>query len=67
MLYFKQGKNATERQTKKISAIYGESAVTDKMCQKWFAMFCAGDFLLDDAPWSGSPDEIDNDQIKTLI
>ena len=37
------------------------------MCQKWFAKFHAGDFLLDDAPRSGRPVEVDNDQIKTLI
>ena len=36
------------------------------MCQKWFAKFHAGDFSLDDAPWSGRPVEIDNDQSKTL-
>ena len=29
--------------------------------------FRAGDFLLDDAPWSGRPVEVDSDQIKTLI
>ena len=29
--------------------------------------FHAGDFLLDDAPWSGRPGEVDSDQIKTLI
>ena len=37
------------------------------MCQKWFAKFCAGDFSLDDAPWSGRPVEVDSDQIKTII
>ena len=34
---------------------------------KWFAQFCAGDFLLDDAPWSGRPVEVDINQIETLI
>ena len=29
--------------------------------------FCAGDFSLDDAPWSGRPVEVDSDQIETLI
>ena len=29
--------------------------------------FCAGEFLLDDAPWSDRPVEVDNDQIETLI
>ena len=43
--YFKKGKNATETQ-EKICAVYGEGAVTDQMCQKWFAKFCAGDFML---------------------
>ena len=66
LYYFKKGKNATEMQ-KKICAVYGEGAVTDRTCQKWFAKFCAGDFSLDDAPRSGRPVEVDNDQIETLI
>ena len=43
-----------------------EGAVTDQTCQKWSAKFRAGDFSLDDAPWSGSPVEVDSNQIKTL-
>ena len=64
--YFKKGKNTTEMQ-KKICAVYGEGAVTDWMCQKWFEKLCTGDFLLDDAPWSGRPVGVDSDQIETLI
>ena len=45
----------------------GEGAVTDQMCQKWFVKFCAGDFLLDDAPQSGRPVEVDSNQTETLI
>ena len=47
--------------------MYRESAVTDQMCQKWFAKFHPGDFSLDDAPWLVRPAEVDRDQIKTLI
>ena len=47
--------------------MYGEGALTDRTCQKWFAKFCAGDFLLDHAPQSDRPVEVDSDQIKTLI
>ena len=36
--YFKKGKNATEMQ-KEICAVYGEGAVTDQACQKWFMKF----------------------------
>ena len=43
-----------------------EGAVTNRMCQKWFVKFHAGDFSLDGAPWSGRPDEVDSDQIETL-
>ena len=55
------------KRKKKISLVCGEGAVTDQMCQKWFAKFRAGDFSLDDAPWSGRPVEVDSDEIKTLI
>ena len=47
--------------------MYGEGALTDRTCQKWFAKFCAGDFLLDDAPGLGRPVKVDSDQIKTII
>ena len=55
------------KRKRKICAVYGEGAVTDRTCQKWFAKLCAGDFSLDDAPLSGRPVEVDSDQIKTLI
>ena len=47
--------------------MYGDGAVTDRMYQKRFLKFRAGDFLLDDFPWSGRPGEADSYQIKTLI
>ena len=65
LYYFKKGKNAAELQ-RTICAVYREGAVTDQMCQKWFAKFCPGDFSLDDAPRSGGPVEVDSDQMETL-
>ena len=47
--------------TKKICAVCGEGAVTDRMCQKCFVKLCAGDFLLEHAPQSGRSVEIDSD------
>jgi histone-lysine N-methyltransferase SETMAR len=46
--------------------VYGEDAVNERTCRKWFARFRVGNFDLDDAPRSGRPVEVD-DQIKTLI
>ena len=47
--------------------MYGEVAVTDQMCQKWFVKFCADNFSLDSAPKSGRPIEVDSNQFRTLI
>ena len=48
--------------------MYGEGAVTGRTCQKWFAKFCAGDFSLDNAPWSciSYMVVVNSDQIETL-
>ena len=65
MLYdFKKGKNATEMQ-KKICAVYGDSAVTDQMCQSGLPSF-----MLEICRWKmlhGQADQWDSDQIETLI
>ena len=66
LYYFKKGKNATEMQ-KETCVVCEEGAVTDGMCQKWFAKFQSGDFSLDAAPRLGGPVEVDSDQIETLI
>ena len=65
MLYFKKGKNTPEVQ-KKICAVYGEGAVTDWICQKWFVNFCTGDFLLDNIPQSDRTAEVDSNEINTI-
>ena len=46
--------------------MFREGAVTDRVYQKWFMKFRAGDFLLDDATQLGRAVEVDSDQIKTL-
>lgn len=63
--YFKKGKTTTETQ-KYIYTMYREDTGTDQMCQKCFAKFCTGDFLLHDAPWLGRPVAVDSHQIETL-
>ena len=65
--YIKKGKNATETHTKKMCAVYGEGAVTDRTCQKWFAKFHTGYFSLDIAPQLGRPVEINSNQMEILI
>ena len=38
LYYFKKGKNTTETK-KQFCAVYGEGAMTDQTCPKWFAKF----------------------------
>ena len=45
LYYFKKGKMQLKRR-EKICAVYGEGAVTDQMCQKWF-----GKFVPEISPW----------------
>ena len=66
LFFQKQAKMQLKCKKKSICSVYREGAVTDRTCQKWFVNFHAGDFSLDDAPWSGRPIEVDSDQIKTL-
>ena len=46
LYYFKKAKNATEMQKKKICAVYGECAVTDRMYQKLLVKMKNVSFML---------------------
>ena len=63
---FQKDKNAIEMQNMYICAGHREGAVTDRMCQRWFAKFRAGHSSLDDAPRPGRPVDVDSDLIETF-
>ena len=52
---------------KKLYDVYGEKSLTESQCQNWFARFRSKDFDLKDAPRSGPPIEVDDDNIKAII
>jgi len=47
--------------------MYGEDAVSERVCQNWFAKFRAGDTTCEDRERSGRPMMVDDNQIKSLI
>jgi len=49
LFYFKKDKNAVQT-CKKICATYGEDAVKERVCQKWFARFRCEDFSVKEKP-----------------
>jgi len=66
LYYFKKGKRAADAH-KKICYVYDDDALTERVCQKWFAKFRSGDFYINDAPRSGRPTKINSDNVKAII
>jgi len=61
---FSQRKKCNANQKK--SAVYGENAVSERVCQNWFAKFRADDTTCEDYERSGKPLVVDDDQIKSF-
>lgn len=66
LFYFRKGKNATQTK-KKICEVYGESAVSERVCQNWFQKFRAGDTTCEAGERSGRPLVTESEQIEGLI
>lgn len=66
LFLFKQGKNASQAAID-ICLVYGENAVTARVCQKWFARFREGDFDLEDRERAGRPPELVSDDLEALL
>ena len=67
LLYeFKLGSNASET-TRKINFDIGEDAVKKRTARNWFQKFSSGDENLEDAPRSGRPISISNDELRKAV
>ena len=53
--------------TKDICAVYGEDAIPERTVRDWFARFKRGNFDLNDAPRSGRPIKMNEDQLRDLL
>jgi histone-lysine N-methyltransferase SETMAR len=51
---------------KNICDVYGEGAVSDRTCRKWFSRMREGDVDLNDEPPTGLTSKVDDDQIRAL-
>ncbi|XP_020298124.1 histone-lysine N-methyltransferase SETMAR-like [Pseudomyrmex gracilis] len=47
--------------------MYGASALSTDTCKRWFARFRSGEFNLQDAPRSGRPNSVDDDQLLATV
>ncbi|XP_014781989.1 histone-lysine N-methyltransferase SETMAR-like [Octopus bimaculoides] len=66
LFYFRKGKKATET-CRKLCNVYGKNAVSERVCQKWFARFRSGNFSVRNAPHSSRRKEIDIDQLRAVV
>lgn len=66
LFYFRKGKNASQA-CNKLRKVYGDKSIKERQCQRWYKKFNEGDFDLNDAPRSGRPTEIDDDELKALV
>ena len=47
--------------------IYGEHALAERTCQKWFARFKSGDFGLEDEEREGAPPKFMDTELEELL
>jgi len=66
LFFFDKGKTGVEA-AKEIRDAYGEEAVTDRWCQKWFKRFREGNRDVEDRPRAGRPRELEPEALLALL
>ena len=67
LLYeFKLGSNTSEA-SRKINFAFGEEAVKERTARNWFQKFTSSDKNLEDAPRSGRPVSLSNDEFRKIV
>ncbi|XP_054739568.1 uncharacterized protein LOC129245432 [Anastrepha obliqua] len=66
LFYFRKNKTATDTK-RKICAVYGDDAVSERVVQIWFSKFRKGDTSCVDGQRTGRPGVADSDKVKMLI
>ena len=47
--------------------VYGEHALAERACQKWFSLFKSGDFGLKDEERPGQPKKFEDKELEALL
>ena len=64
--YFNIKKTAAESH-RILVEVYGEHALAERTCQKWFARFKSGDFGLEDEERLGQPKKFEDEELEALL
>ena len=64
--YFNMKKSATESH-RILVEVYGDHALAERTCRKWFARFKSGDFSLEDQERPGQPKKFEDAELAALL
>ena len=64
--YFNMKKSAAESH-RILVEVYGQHALAERTCQKWFARFRSGDFSLEDEERPGQPRKFEDEELEALL
>ena len=67
LLHYFNRKKTTAESHRILVKVYGEDALAERTCQKWFARFKSGDFGLEDKERPGQPKKFEDEELKALL
>ena len=67
LLHYFNMKKAAAESHRILVEVYGEHALTERTCQKWFARFKSGDFGLEDEGRPGQPKKFEDEELEALL
>ena len=67
LLHYFNMKKTAAKSHRILMGVYGEHALIERTCQKWFARFKSGDFGLEDEESHGQPKEFENEELEALL
>ena len=67
LLHFFNLKKTAAESHRNLVEVYGEHALAKRTCQKWFARFQSGKFVLEDEERPGQPKKFEDDELEALL
>ena len=67
LLHYSNMKKTAAESYRNLVEVYGEHALAERTCQKWFARFKSGDFGLEDEERPGQPKKFENEEPEALL
>ena len=67
LLHYLTMKKTAAESHRSLVEVYGEHALAERTCQKWFARFKSGDFGLEDEERPGQPKKFEDNELEALL